>query len=192
VACLFRRNRPKHPGGIPLTQLVGYGLVVVAVVVFFLSTRDEAPSLGLHESSLPERWNEAATALRRPELTIGDLQRTTEDVIGFAWSDDLLILARVDPDAEPPRPVLELAAVGSPGRDGIEPVLTVLELVIQVVDPGLDGPARRRILSDLSLVAGERPAVISTVVRSDRIEFRATSDPDDDQIGIGAVPLLAP
>jgi hypothetical protein len=192
VASLFRRNRPKLPGGTPLTQLVGYGLVLVAVVAFFLSTRSEAPSLGLDESSLPERWNAAAIALRRPQLTMGELQQTADDVVGFAWSDDLLILARLDPGAEPPRPVLELAAVGSPGRDGIEPVLTVLELVIQVVDPGLDGPARRGILSDLSLVAGERPAVINTVVRSERIEFRATSDPEDDQIGIGAVPLLAP
>ncbi len=192
MASLFRRNRPHLPGGTPLTQLIGYGLVLVAVVSFFLLTRSETATLGLDEASLSQRWNEAVIALRRPDLAMGDLQRTTEDVVGFAWSDDLLVLARVDADAEAPRPVVELAAVGSPGRDGIEPVLTVLELVIQVVDPTLDGAARRAILNDLSLVAADRPAVINAVVRSDGIEFRATSDPDDDQIGIGAVPLLSP
>lgn len=186
VASIFRRNRPNLPGGSPLTHAIGYGLVAVSVLVFFYSIRMDPPTLGLDEETFTSTWNHAAEEAGRSDLMVGDLQQTADDVVGFAWSNDLLVLARIETDAEEPRPVVEVAAVGSPGRDGTDNVLAVLELVIAVVAPELGADERSDILTELSLVAENRPALINAVVRHDGIEFRSTSD-SDGEIGIGAV-----
>ena len=180
------------PEASPLPHILGYGLVLAALITVYVATKTGQPTLGLDEDSLTLAWNEAALDVGSPERQIGDLQQTANDVVGFAWSEDLVIVARVDPDAEPPRPVVELAAVGSPGRDGIESVLIVLELVIRVVAPQLDPAERRAVLSDLSLVSGGRPASVNATTRAGDVEFRASSDPEDDQLGIGAIPLTGP
>jgi hypothetical protein len=192
VPSLLRRRRAKLPEANPLPHILGYGLVLAALITVYVTTRTGQPTLGLDEDSLTRAWNDAALDVGSPERQIGDLQQTADDVVGFAWSEDLVIVARVDPDAEPPRPVVELAAVGSPGRDGIESVLTVLELVIRVVAPQLDRTERRAVLSDLSLVSDRRPASVNATTRAGGVEFRASSDPEDDQLGIGAIPLAGP
>jgi len=170
--------------------MVGWGLVAAAVAFFVLTTRPSTPtSLGFDTTGLTDRWNAAAQASGRPELSIDPMVGTaTPGVVGHAWSPDLRVVARTAEDAG--GEVVELVAVGNPGRDGAVDVTAVFDLVIQVVAPRLDGTGRQRILANLGLTDRNPPAELHGSVSYDRFRFRATSSIDTGDLGIGVVPDL--
>lgn len=184
------KRRPTPPGGSSLTRLVGWGLVVGALVFFFLVNKGGGPvTLGFDGPGLVERWNTAAVAAGRPELSIDSLVDTeTPGVVGHAFSPDLRVIARTAETGG--GEVVELVAVGNPGRDGMTDVTAVFDLVVRVVAPSLDESDRAGLLSDLGVTSPNPPAQLRSTVPYDRFEFRATSNPDTGEIGIGVAPVL--
>lgn len=163
-------------------------MVAVAIVFFFVSTRQSPITFGFDRAEFTDRWNAAALDAGRPALTIPEVVWTDEEagVFGFAFSETLSVIGRVD--RTPIQDVEELALVGEPAVDGEEIVIAGMELVIRVTEPALDAGARTALLTDLA-VLGTLPADPDQRTTAGTTEYRVAADAVGGVLGIGARPV---
>lgn len=179
-----RARSPRNP------FLVGLGLTLIAIgfLYFFFSTQQSPITFGFDRSEFVARWNDAAAEADQPDLLISEVVWTDEDagVFGFAFSDSMSVIGRVD--RTPIQDVEELALVGEPDLDGERLVVAGMELVIRVTEPGLDTVERTALLEDLA-VLGSLPADPDQRTTAGTTEFRVAADPLGGVLGIGARPV---
>ena len=172
----------------PFLAGLGFTMVAVAIVFFFVSTRQSPITFGFDRIEFTERWNEAALDADQPALTIPEVVWTDEQagVFGFAFSETMSVIGRVD--RTPIRDVEELALVGEPAIDGEEFVIAGMELVIRVTEPALGAEERTALLTDLA-VLGTLPADPDQRTTAGTTEYRVAADAVGGVLGIGARPV---
>jgi hypothetical protein len=167
---------------------VGFSLVAVGIIYFFVSTQQSPITFGFDQSEFVERWNEAALEADLPGLTIPEVAWTDEEagVFGYAFSESMSVIGRVD--RTPIQDVEELALVGEPEIDGEDFVVAGMELIIRVTEPELDASQRADLLADLA-VLGTLPADPDQRRAAGTTEYRVAADAVAGVVGIGAKPL---
>ncbi|MDH3249576.1 MAG: hypothetical protein OEQ47_11470 [Acidimicrobiia bacterium] len=172
----------------PLLAGLGFALVAVAIVFFFVSTRQSPITFEFDRTEFVARWNEAALDAGQPALTIPDVDWTDEEagVFGYAFSETMSVLGRVD--RTPIQDIEELALVGEPAIDGEDLVIAGMELVIRVTEPALGATERTALLTDLA-VLGTLPADPDQRTTAGTTEYRVAADAVGGVLGIGARPI---
>ena len=162
--------------------------MAVAIVFFFISTRQSPITFGFDRIEFVDRWNEAALDAGQPALTIPEVSWTDEEagVFGFAFSETMSVIGRVD--RTPIQDVEELALVGEPAIDGEQLVIAGMDLVIQVTEPTLGADERTALLTDLA-VLGTLPADPDQRTEAGTTEYRVAADAVGGVLGIGARPV---
>jgi hypothetical protein len=160
-------TRPPGSAG-PLPALIGFALVVAAVVVFATSFDRSRTAFDFTPGEFSERWNTFASATGRELLALSEpiLDAAGEDpTFEHAWSDTLVLTGRVDASSGL---MVEVVVVGSPGADGGELIASAMDLLVATTEPGLDAEARAGTLQDLGLIGGGgTPEAATTVGTTD-------------------------
>lgn len=164
--------------------------MVTAVVLLAIALRsEETPAtFEMNRIEFARQWNSAVTQIGAPDLNVGETTWTDREagVFGFAFSDSMSVLGRVDSDEL--SDVVEIAVVGEPGLDGLATVLDAMRIVIAVTEPETDETARQRLLTELG-VLGSDPLDPDRRTTFGSTEYRVAVDAFGGVLGIGATPV---
>ena len=164
-------------------------MTIVAMVSFTLALRSdlEPATFGFNRAEFARVWNSAAADVGADSLVVGETTWTDREsgVFGFAFSDSMSVLARVE--SSELSDVQELAVVGQPQFDGLAAVLDAMNVVIRVAEPQLDEAGRRQVLTDLG-VLGADPLDPGRRMTVGTTNFRVAVDAFGGVLGIGATP----